>query len=80
MTNFTQSEKTMLSRIAIEMAENNIEPTHENIELTFKKILKRDKETLEKKADKVAKLLTPVIWSRVQKQQIDLKVNNYIYN
>ena len=80
MTNFTNSEKVMLSRIAIEMAENNIEPTHENIELTFKKILKRDKETLEKKVDKVAKLLTPVILSRVQKQQIDLKVNNYIYN
>jgi hypothetical protein len=78
MTNFTQSEKTMLSRIAIEMAENNIEPNHENIKATFEKILKRDRETLEQKADKVAKLLTPTVWSRVQKRQIDLKVNNYI--
>jgi len=78
MTNFTQSEKTMLSRIAIEMAENNIEPNHENIKATFKKILRRDRETLEQKADKVAKLLAPAVWSRVQKRQIDLKVNNYI--
>jgi hypothetical protein len=69
MTNFTQSEKTMLSRIVIEMAENNIKPNQENIKLTFKKIIERDKETLEQKADKVAKILTPAIWARVQKKQ-----------
>jgi len=78
MTNFTKSEKTMLSRVAIEMAENNIEPTSKNIEITFERILERDKETLEKKIDKVAKLLTPTVWARVQKQDIDNKVINYI--
>ena len=66
----------MLSRVAIEMTENNIKPTQKNIELTFKKILKRDRETLEQKADKVAKLLTPTVWSRVQKRQIDKKARN----
>lgn len=75
---FTESEKTMLSRIAIEMAENNLEPNHENIKSTFKKILKRDKETLKNSVDVVYKLLTANVWSRVKKQEIDKKADDFI--
>tara|TARA_Y100000401_G_C8321737_1_gene225708 strand:- start:576 stop:827 length:252 start_codon:yes stop_codon:yes gene_type:complete len=72
---FKKFEKTMITRIAIEMAENNIKPNHENIKSTFKKILKRDKETLKNSVDVVYKLLTADVWSRVKKQEIDKKAN-----
>jgi hypothetical protein len=74
MTNFTQSEKTMLSRIAIEMAENNIEPNHENIKATFKKILRRKTKTAEEEKNIVRNLLKPEIMAKVDKK-VELILN-----
>jgi hypothetical protein len=74
MTNFTQSEKTMLSRIAIEMAENNIEPNHENIKATFKNILKRKSKTIEEERNIVRNLLKPEIMAKVDKK-VELILN-----
>ena len=61
-------------RIALEMVNNDLEPTPENIELTFKNILKRKSKTIEKERGIVRSLLKPEIMAKV-----DRRVKSYNY-
>ena len=64
----TPEGKQMQYRIALEMVNNNLEPTPENIELTFKNILKRESKTIEEEKNIVRNLLKPEIMAKVDKR------------
>ena len=55
----TPEGKQMQYRIALEMVNNDLEPTPENIELTFENILKRKSKTIEEERNIVRSLLKP---------------------
>jgi len=67
-TKLTPEGKQMQYRIALEMVNNNLEPTPENIELTFKNILKRESKTIEEEKNIVRNLLKPEIMAKVDKR------------
>jgi|DEB0MinimDraft_4_1074332.scaffolds.fasta_scaffold49321_3 hypothetical protein len=70
----TPEGKQMQYRIALEMLNNNLEPTPENIELTFKNILKRKSKTIEEERNIVRNLLKPEIMAKVDKK-VELILN-----
>lgn len=70
----TPKGKQMQYRIALEMLNNNLEPTPENIELTFKNILKRKSKTIEEEKNIVRNLLKPEIMAKVDKR-VELILN-----
>jgi hypothetical protein len=70
----TPEGKQMQYRIALEMLNNNLEPTPENIELTFKNILKRKSKTIEEEKNIVKNLLKPEIMAKVDKR-VELILN-----
>lgn len=70
----TPEGKQMQYRIALEMVNNNLKPTPENIELTFKNILKRKTKTAEEEKNIVRNLLKPEIMAKVDKR-VKLKLN-----
>jgi hypothetical protein len=70
----TPEGKQMAYRIALEMVNNDLEPTPENIELTFKNILKRKSKTIEEERNIVRSLLKPEIMAKVDKR-VKLKLN-----
>jgi len=73
-TNTTPEGKQMAYRVALEMVNNNLEPTPKNRELTFKNILKRKSKTIEEERNIVRSLLKPEIMAKVDKR-VKLKLN-----
>jgi hypothetical protein len=67
------TEKTFLERIAFNLIKENKQPTEDNIKKMIKAILKRDKELYNQK-DKVGKIISNIVWGKIQKQEIDRKV------
>jgi len=78
MINLKKDEKIILERVALEMIKNNIEPTSDNMVKILKTILKRDRHNVKYEIKKISKILTPTVWGRIQKKEIDKKVINSI--
>jgi hypothetical protein len=64
----TPEGKQMQYRIALEMVNNDLEPTPENIELTFENILKRKSKTIEEERNIVRSLLKPERMAEIDKR------------